>query len=253
MACDISEEATIECSISAGVSTLSISNYSNFLLAGRDDGIISFHSLDLAEAARVRAHADIIAATTAHTSAPQCASVGWDGRLVLWDWSANSNPMIDSVSMQCQYRDVKYNEYSNCTSLCTVGSDGFLRIWDPRCLDEGCSTMFNLQQMGSCCTWASEHNLIVGLESGDVLGYDVRKQCLWQQRTNNMTVRKIVVQGDQIATGGEDGAVCTWKHGQEHEMKKNVAHKDYITDMLWCNGAILTSSVDKSVVLNSFL
>lgn len=65
--------------------------------------------------------------------------------------------------------DLAFSNHSEHTA-CTVGKDGFARVWDCRSLDDGCSQIVSLDQIGSAVSWSSVDNTrcIVGMVDGRV-------------------------------------------------------------------------------------
>ena len=61
-------------------------------------------------------------------------------------------------------------------ALCTVGVDGFARVWDTRTLSVGCSAILPIGQIGSAVAWHPEraNELVIGREDGILSVFDIR-------------------------------------------------------------------------------
>ena len=212
--------ASISKNIPCGVSSVACCNSTGHVYVGRDDGILSVYSDCLDEIHNINAHDNIITALSVNPfNSAQCISVCWDGRICLID--------CDSNHMECHegHSDMIYgvaHSPKRAGVFATVGKDSFMRIWDNRSLNEGCTALLPLQQIGSKCCWSSQSdNLIAcGTEDGCINTIDIR--------TNGM--------------------MKTWS-GQSHRITSLVSPSICTPNL---DNRLISASVDKSICAQVF-
>lgn len=166
--------ASIEQNLVSGVTTVACSASTGNIFAGRDDGNLSIYSDCLKEVSTISVHDDIITAVSVNPfNCAECVSVSWDGQIGLIDCASNNievinghSGIINSISHNTKQPGV----------FGTTGKDSFLRLWDSRNINQGCTALLPLQQIGSACCWSSQSEYLIacGMEDGCIHVADVR-------------------------------------------------------------------------------
>lgn len=184
----------LERSVNSGIEMLCTSIKNNFIIIGCDDGCISLYNQDLILGHTISAHDDIISALVIDENSNRIVSGSWDGFFGIWDYNdgrithlqtfaAHSGPINDiSFQSQSQSNSQSNSNLGNQSSslCCSVGQDGFLRIWDFRTSIGSnigkCVSIASLNQIGSSCTWSQSnpYHIICGLEDGLIMFHDIR-------------------------------------------------------------------------------
>lgn len=215
--------AQIEKLTPSGIAAVETSVPSNRIICGQDDGKLSIFSDCLEEIHSTPTHDDIITSISVNPfNDNDIISVSWDGQICFSDAHAMKVMLISGHSGIIN--DVAHN-LKQVGVFSTVGQDCFLRLWDSRCLHQGCTGLLPLCQIGAVCSWSlqSEYQLLCGMEDGGIQSIDTR----------NLRI-----------------------------LSSKIDHNDRITSLTSLNGAIsasaaasniiLSSSVDKSICAQNF-
>jgi len=245
--------------LSSGVTSVRISGSDNMLvLVGRDDGIVSIHSTQtLEEVHSIDAHEDIISMVQDdYQNRGIFASASWDGSITWWDYSRGQC----ILKLNAHYGHV--NDFclnsKDTNMLCSVGQDGFMRIWDKRS-GNNCLQLYDLGQAGSCCLWdkINDNSIIVGTDSGSLSFWDLRSL-----KDNNNEIKSIdinlhknrirriiqIPEKNLIATASDDTTITIL--GGNEVIKTYKEHNDYITDIAYDEKQnIYSTSTDKTLKL----
>lgn len=166
--------ASIENTVNSGVSSVACSASTGNVFAGRDDGNLSIFSDCLEEVSTISVHDDILTAVSVDPfDDARCVTVSWDGQVGLVDCSSSHMEVVNGHSGIIN--GISHNTKQTGV-FGTVGKDSFLRLWDSRCIHEGCTSLQPLHQIGSACCWSSqsEHLIACGMEDGCIHVVDVR-------------------------------------------------------------------------------
>lgn len=153
-----------------------------FILCGDDSGDVTvLTSADLSRKFCVSAHDSCASALTFHHNSDEFISGGWDGSIRIWKFShdACSTAPVQAATeahFKCVH-DMSTNP-SDAATFCSVGQDGFLRLWDKRQrMQNGCSAIHSFKQSLSCVEWDLHRpdNILLGSDSGSIFRVDIRK------------------------------------------------------------------------------
>ncbi len=246
------------------------------ILAGRDDGNISILSPDdLDELQVIPAHDDIVTAICSNKFNSQFASASFDGYIKIWDITADGvyTPVCIFSGHTGNVTDICFSNRSQY-ELCSIGQDGFVRLWDQR-QSRDCIGLFSIGQPGSAILWDphSESNVIAGTDSGTLLfinfeilsksnGINQYKEASTTVSNNRSgRIRRIIGNKDKedvfiIASDDTYISVLERKlidqmvviEAKEDDITK---HTDYVTDIAWVDHEkyLVSSSTDKTVGL----
>jgi WD40 repeat protein len=173
----------LEVSTPSGIDTLATLEQSNLIFTGSDDGCIRLFSQELGLETAVSAHDDIVSSLQIDHVNHNLISGSWDGSIALWHFGEGR--MLTPLSSFAAHSGPVYEIASQDQSpsvCCSIGHDGFIRIWDFRdSLANGhsssnCVSIASLNQIGSACSWSTSnpYHILCGLEDGSVLFYDIR-------------------------------------------------------------------------------
>lgn len=274
----------VSCPTSAGISMCRFSGLGkekSLVLTARDDGnVYLYSSQNLQELRVIAAHDDIVSAVIDdNKNESQFATCGWDGDICIWDWKSNNQTQTEPVyairrGHYGQVNDISFNP-NNTNSLCSVGQDGFVRLWDKRSpssssnsTSNDCTHVYDIGQASSCVLWEpeNEYSIAVGTDSGDILIIDCRKDntssLIIQHSTHKGRVRRIIANSnrpDMLLSSSDDTTVALVRKNINsidncmHEEGRLSVHSDYVTDIAWISGnnneddVIFTCSSDKSI------
>jgi len=256
-----------------------------YLLATRDDGNVAMYAVETLEELREFAAHDDIASAVSNDKHKEgnFATVGWEGDLCLWDWKSESTALGPFFAVRGAHSgaiyDVQHNPV-NSSHLCTVGRDGFARMWDSRAGKE-CVQLVDLGAPGSCLVWeidarggdGGENKIIAGNDIGELISIDCRKGEIESRLdAHRARVRRILCppsphaatkQQSVIMSVSDDTSVAIWKNDGSatgySEFNRFKPHTDYISDAAWLQGSksdngddvLFTSSTDKTVCRSS--
>jgi WD40 repeat protein len=270
----------VSCPTSAGISMCRFSGLGNeksLVLTARDDGnVYLYSSQNLQELRVIAAHDDIVSSVIDDNSnESQFATCGWDGDICIWDWKSNNQAQSEPLyairrGHYGQVNDISFNS-NNSSSLCSVGQDGFLRLWDRRTSTSSndCTHVYDIGQAGSCVLWEpeNEYSIAVGTDSGEILVIDCRKantsSLTIKHSTHKGRVRRIIANVDRpgmLLSSSDDTTVALVRKNinstgnKMYEEGRLAVHSDYVTDISWISGnnnnegdVIFTCSSDKSI------
>lgn len=253
-----------------------------YLLATRDDGNVVMYAVETLEEVReFAAHDDIASAVSVDKfKEGNFATVGWEGDLCLWDWRSKSTLMGPTFAVRNAHHgainDVQYNP-ANYSQLCTVGKDGYSRVWDSR-TGKDCVQLVDIGAPGSCLAWevSRENRVTVGTDKGELLSIDCRMGAIDAKCVAHRgRVRRILSPPSGanakssphsawlLLSVSDDTTVAIWKNDGTSsqgysEVHRFSPHTDYISDAVWLQGnevnntddVVFTSSTDKSISRN---
>ena len=150
----------------------------NCIIAARDDGLIDMYSSELNVIQVFEGHDDSCISICGDNTSVESKffSAGWDNCIHTWDWNS-STPTLPVYSIY----DAHFGRLNGIASdggklIGSVGSDGFLRLWDQRKPAQSCVSLFDMGQSASCLSWvdSSDCFVAVGAEDGKVFSLDIR-------------------------------------------------------------------------------
>jgi WD40 repeat protein len=242
------------------------------VIAGCDDGSIrsfsienkSFESLNVNR----NAHHDIISGITFNQT--HMFTCSWDQDIKIWDLS-NMNTSL-SVIPNAHYNGVNAiacNKRSN--QLASVGTDGILRIWDPR-IDSSyseCTMLYSHDVPVASVEWdaGNEYYLYTGTDSGELYQFDIRNinDCSKINLHNNrIRAIKSNASFQNILCTCSDDALIKVINTQNGDILHNInTHNDYVSDIVILPNTneksdqnimtICSGSTDKSVKLTEVI
>jgi WD40 repeat protein len=185
--------ASIEKTLASGVTSVACSASTGNSFIGRDDGNLSIYSDCLEEVGMLSVHDDIITAVSVNPfDDAKCVSVSWDGQIGLVDCTASHVDVINGHSGIIN--GISHNTIQPGV-FGTIGKDSFLRLWDSRSINEGCTGLLPLHQIGSTCCWSSQSEYLIacGMEDGCIHVVDVRTNNVVTSKNNhNGRITKLV-------------------------------------------------------------
>lgn len=151
------------------------------IITGGDDGCIRLYGNELSLESSISAHDDIISTFSLNETNQQLISGSWDGTCSLWNFGEGNFTHVSSfLAHSGPVHDFTSQEQSP-NICCSIGQDGFIRIWDFRQSgmnnsQSNCISLASLNQIGSSCSWSSSNpnHIICGLEDGNILSFDIR-------------------------------------------------------------------------------
>mmetsp|Transcript_20188 Transcript_20188/g.37636 ORF Transcript_20188/g.37636 Transcript_20188/m.37636 type:complete len:387 (-) Transcript_20188:702-1862(-) len=97
-----------------------------------------------------------------------------------------------------------------------------------------------------------ESTLVCGYESGFIRHYDLRSgRCENEYSTQSWT-RKLKLNGENFASGHEDGRLILWDRRSRDPLQSIEAHTDKVLGIAWRNNKLVTGGADSSVRVHSF-
>jgi WD40 repeat protein len=215
------------------------------ILAGRDDGLISFFEMSdsssLTELARFDGHDDIVASIALMSSTSKFYSCGWEGNIILWD-PLSGSPCTAPLHLirNAHFGHVNDITCSGSSSECLLasgGDDGFLRLWDSRqssTAGAACSQLLPVKQPISCLYWDERHahRIFAGTDSGKICGFDLRQ--LGDTHHNS---------DDTLSSSGQDESTQSFRHTKR---VRRIISSESHSDLLFSvsdDGSIGVSSI----------
>ncbi len=148
-----------------------------------DDGSIRFYSsqnLDLRET--INAHDDIVSVVKPATSSNHLISSSWDSSIKEWDLnhlvnSSEHTPVFHLPNAHYgPINDIAVSTFQPSV-FASVGSDGFLRLWDKRqSSSHGLVSIYGHEQAVSCVEFNQMIDSVMysGTDAGDIFTFDLR-------------------------------------------------------------------------------
>ena len=146
---EISANSSAGCSLSKF-----IGNNQSKVITARDDGNIGLYSsANLSEIDMIKSHDDIVSCLTCDSNdCHKFFSASWDGYFFEYTIGKGRGEIVHEVEAHSGIiHDMAISSTFNL--LCTVGHDGFARIWDTRSLMSGCTGIIALDQIGASVSW----------------------------------------------------------------------------------------------------
>jgi WD40 repeat protein len=171
----------LETTTSSGIEIVRISK-ENSIVKGGDDGCLTLYDSSLKLLSNVSGHDDIVSALFTSSNSSQTISGAFDGSCALWDSGDGHMNLIQTFPAHTGPIN-DFSQFPESPSLCcSVGQDGFLRIWDFRTstssesTNRNCVSIASLNQIGSSCVWSTFNSslIVCGLEDGAIQFYDIR-------------------------------------------------------------------------------
>lgn len=224
--------------IPTGVAMIRLIADHNLVLAARDDGNISVHTIDNLDKFEIfEAHDDSVSSLCIDSiDVAKFFSAGMDGNIHLWDISSPLDPVMSiSEAHYGPINDIGF-QHGGDFVLASVGYDGFVRLWDQRERSNECANLFNVQQRGSCLAWdpLCHDRLWVGTDAGDILSLDCRVGSvadLLPKFSHTSRVRRICANQNKpsvILTASDDTSVAVLRRDAASDVIRIVESQRFV-------------------------